>query len=329
MTREEFLARWDKERAIYDAWGWHVTRTITDAIATDIAPESVKLFIKVPAEPRCKDDQKLVVKAFYRGKPYRDPYAEITDKVGTRFVVLLGSDVQRITALVERIPGWTRSKDRDYEEEQKKNPIAFDYAAVHYVVRPEADVELEACRIPAGTPCEVQIKTLLQHAYSELTHDTIYKPQIQATPSMQRNAAKSMALLEATNDYFEKVALDVREALANVRALTNRLSAVYHEATGLDANPSALEGILLEAYEGLAPVDLEDQVRSLFRDNPHLVERIQRRVAAREPLFAQPSILLAYLDIERRRGRAAKVWPLTPAEMEPIMNDLGAGMSWN
>lgn len=329
MTREEFLARWDSERATYDAWGWHVTKTIVEAIAADIAPDPVKMFIKVPAEPRCKDDQKLVVKAFYRGKPYDDPYEQITDKVGTRFVLLLGSDVNRVARLVERIPGWTTSKDRDYEREQNENPIVFDYAAVHYVVRPDNDVDLRDCRVPAKTPCEVQIKTLLQHAYSELTHDTIYKPQIQATATMRRNAAKSMALLEATNDYFEKVAEDVREALAKVRALTNRLSAVYQEATGLDANPSALEGILLDAYANLVPEDLERDVRSLFREHPQLIERIQRRVAERDPLFAQPSILLTYLDIAQRRGRAKRDWPLTPAEMEPILNDMGEGMDWS
>lgn len=323
MTREEFLARWDQEREIYGAWGWYVTNAIRSAIALDITPESVKNFIKVPAEPRCKDDRKLVAKAFFRGKPYDDPYGDITDKVGTRFVVLLGSDVKRVARIVERMPGWTRSRDRDYEEEQKKNPIAFDYAAVHFVVRPDADVEANGCTIPAGTPCEIQIKTLLQHAYSELTHDTIYKPQIQATTTMRRNAAKAMALLEATNDYFEQVAEDVRVALENVRAITGRLSAIYRDVTGLDASPSPLEGLLLEAYEKRAGADLEERVHQLLAEHPHLAERIQARVAERNPLFSQPSIFLAYLDIARRRDRALNDWPLTADEMEPLLNDLG------
>ena len=49
------------------------------------------------------------------------------------------------------------------------------------------------------------MRTLLQHAHSELTHDTIYKPSVVQTPAMLRAAAKSMALIEATGDYFEEL----------------------------------------------------------------------------------------------------------------------------
>lgn len=324
MSRDEdFLARWDAERSSYEAWGQCITESVKDALISLVAPDPVDYFLKAHAAPRTKADQKLVEKAFYRNKGYRDPYIDITDKVGTRFVVLLGSDIAKVVAALESIPGWTRSKDRDYEAEQKRNPIAFDYAAVHFIVRPSAALEFEGVAIPADIPCEVQIKTILQHAYSELTHDTIYKPQIQATPTMQRDAAKAMALLEATNDYFEKVSDQVATAVNAVRAVTNSLSAIYRLATGLEPSPSLLEGLLLEAYEDSAGDDYLDRTAEMLKEKPYLVDRIKERVARRNPLFSQPSVLLAYLDIMQRGRRAIPAWPLTEDEMEPLLNDLG------
>ncbi|PTQ63370.1 RelA/SpoT family protein [Sphingomonas sp. PP-CE-3G-477] len=320
---EQFLARWDAERSSYEAWGNCITDTVKAALEPRVAPDAVDYFLKAHSAPRAKADQKLLEKAFYRNKGYHDPYTDITDKVGTRFVVLLGSDIAKVVDALESVPGWTKSKDRDYEAEQKRNPIAFDYAAVHFVVRPSSSIEYQGVKILADTPCEVQIKTILQHAYSELTHDTIYKPQIQATPTMQRDAAKAMALLEATNDYFEKVSNQVAAAVNAVREITNSLSAIYRSSTGLEPSPSLLEGLLLEAYEKSAGDDYLDRAARMLDEKPFLVDRIKERVARRNPLFSQPSVLLAYLDIMRRGRRAIPAWPLTEDEMEPLLNDLG------
>ncbi|WP_232631530.1 GTP pyrophosphokinase [Methylobacterium sp. Leaf118] len=323
-TKEQaFLKRWEAERAAYLAWGQHVSDRITDALRKSIAPLDTDHFLKTAVKPRLKADKKLIEKAFFRNKNYRDPYESIEDKVGTRFVVLLGSDVDKVVAAVEAMKGWTHSKDRDYDEEQNKNPVLFEYAAVHFVVRPVEALTIGDVQIPAGTPCELQIKTILQHAYSELTHDTIYKPQIQATPSMRRNAAKSMALLEATNDYFEKVDIQVKEALAAVREITANLSAVYRDTVGLEPSPTVLEGLLLGSYEEKAQNNYAEKLRRLLAEKPFLVTKIREGIAQRNPIFSQPSVLLAYLDISERGGRAVESWPLTPSEMEPLLNHLG------
>jgi putative GTP pyrophosphokinase len=321
---QEFLARWHVERDAYLAWAEHVSTRIAKALEPLIEPVTTSYFLRSAVRPRLKDDLKLVEKAFYRGKRYDDPYTRITDKVGTRFVVLLGRDIRTVVEAIESISGWTRSKDRDYEEEQKENPVAFDYAAVHFVVRPDEDTVDGGVRILAGTPCEVQIKTLLQHAYSELTHDTLYKPQIEATTAMRRNAAKSMALLEATNDYFEKVQDEVDHALAAVREMTASLSSIYRGAVGFDPKPSALEGLLLAAYEADAG-DFAADIGRLLKEKPYIADAIRRRVAESNPIFAQPSVLLAYLEIYRSPRTAKQRWPLTPWEHQPLLTDLGEG----
>lgn len=324
MTREsEFLARWAGEKAAYLAWGQKISADVQVALADRIAPIAPSYFLRTAVVPRTKEDLKLVEKAFFRKKNYANPYEDITDKVGTRFVVLMGSDIKIVEEALQSHEDWEFSRDRDYEEEQRDNPFKFDYAAVHFVVRPKIDLDFDGIIIPKNTPCEVQIKSLLQHAYSELTHDTIYKPQISATHIMKRNAAKAMALLEATNDYFEKVSQDVSQVLKTVRQVTANLSTVYSDFVGAPAKPTALEGMLLDAYEKIASEGYIEEVKDLLTQKAFIPERIKERVGNGNPIYAQPSVLLAYLAVSNSVRKAKMAWPLTPAEMEELLNDLG------
>ena len=323
MSRDsDFLDRWENERAVYAALGNFLVGEIVQRVRIKIegSPEA---FFKIPPCGRTKDADSLLEKAFYRGNGYENPFDDITDKVGVRFVPLLASQIDVIERALGEIPGLEISKDRDYELEQRQNPVVFDYAAKHYVVRPTADLEIEGIRVPAGTPCEVQVKNVLQHAYSEMSHDRIYKPQVESTSEMLRNAAKAMALLEATNDYFEKVDKQVAEALSRVRVMTTELSDLYRELVQIAPKPSRLEGILLDRYEPLATDSFVSDIREMFQEKAFLPEAIRARVSERNPIFRQPSVLLVYLDIYRRRGRAKYDWPLTLDEMEPLLNDLG------
>ena len=190
MTESEFLDRWRNEHPVYTAWGDFVLARIKDRLAVTIAPVSLSYFIKVPPQPRLKAEDTLLDKAFKRSKNYADPYADITDKIGMRFVVLLTSDIPKICAIVESEPDrWSFSKDRDYEEERLERPLEFTYQSVHYVVRAAREIDVNGVTVPTSTPCEIQIRTLLQHAHCELTHDTLYKPKTTAKPQVKRTIA--------------------------------------------------------------------------------------------------------------------------------------------
>src|SRR6266542_514227 len=89
MTEDEFLARWDRERPMYEAWGQFVSQRIADEIRPRVAPLSADLFIRIPIKARVKSDGSFLTKAFYRGKDYANPFDDITDKVALRVVVFL------------------------------------------------------------------------------------------------------------------------------------------------------------------------------------------------------------------------------------------------
>ncbi|WIW43866.1 RelA/SpoT family protein [Bradyrhizobium sp. 62B] len=327
MTEEEFLALWDSERPMYEKWGAYVATCLVKDLGPLIAPASTELFVKLPIAPRLKTGGSFITKAFYNTKrktPYQNPYEEITDKVGVRLVVLLPTQISKVQSALEHCDLWEFSKDRDYEQEIAERPYVFEYQSVHYVVRAKNDVDVDGTMVRKGTPCEVQIRTLLQHAHSELTHDTIYKPSVEKTPQMERAVSKAMALIEATSDYFEDVARLIEGLTSPSRKLTEELIHLYRERVGVAAEPTKVDGLLLEAYgSGDTPLD---GLQEFLDSKSYVAERIAER-AKTKILFKQPSILLVYRAVAEGSRTAAAKWPLTPNELSPVYTDLGMSMS--
>ena len=76
-------------------------RTLGTITFSQVSGKNLDSFLKLPAKHRLKDDKSLIDKAFYRAdKQYRDPYREIEDKVGARFVVLLIEDIKDICKIL-------------------------------------------------------------------------------------------------------------------------------------------------------------------------------------------------------------------------------------
>lgn len=321
MNEEEFLARWSAERAMYEAWGSYVVERTMELLRPELNM-AADLFIRIPASPRVKEDNSLIGKAFYRNKAYDNPYDAITDKVGARFVVLLASDIEKVERAINVCGDWKASKDRDYLAELADNPYEFQYQSVHFVVRSTSAIKIRDIEIKSDTACEVQIRTLLQHAHSELTHDTIYKPTVKTTASMRRAAAKSMALIEATNDYFEDVFREIEDATQSARTISAQLIELYREATGSHSTPAPVNGVIVGALEEIAGHEAINELKALLADKAFIADTIKRR-SPTNLLFRQPSVLLAYLCVEKSPAKTQETWPLTLGELRPIFADLG------
>jgi len=253
MTTEfEILRRWEAEQQHYDAWGRFIVHTVIDGLSTQV--EAPDLFLRLPVKHRLKESKSLIQKALYRGKGYANPYDDIEDKVGIRFVVLTSDEIPIVEKAITEFGDkyWFWEKARDFAEERDRKPWEFGYQSVHYVVRAKTGIVFEGLPIPLDIPCEIQVRTLLQHAFSEVTHDTIYKPSVKSTPEMMRAAAKAMALIEATDDYFRQVGSLIDASVKGVRALIEALSVYYRDKTGADATVTTLDGELIDAYLPLA-----------------------------------------------------------------------------
>jgi putative GTP pyrophosphokinase len=318
----EFVTRWHNEQDIYSAWGEFVCETLTECLKSSLEREAFDRFIRIPVKHRLKDESSLLAKAFHRNKNYCDPYNDIEDKVGARVVVLLTADIRIVEKCILSCSRWEASMARDFEHERAQNPNVFDYQSLHYIVRSKGGNSFSGISISDGVPCEIQIRTLLQHAYSELTHDTIYKPSVTAEHDIKRAAAKSMALIEATDDYFTQVHSRISELTAPTKILTDFVLEVYNSKIKLVPTLTSLNTLMIDHFKTWATENFETDLPDFLDWKPFIVRQIQEKYAS-SLIYRQPAILLVYFAISRAPKSAWVGSPLSDNEMAPVYSDLG------
>jgi len=269
MNELEFKKLWDSEKPFHSAWG----KYIVDSIVEELSNKNIDAnsFMKIPAKFRLKDDSSLIDKAFYRsGKNYSDPYIQIEDKVGVRFVVLLLEDIRTLCSIVESSDIWSFDACKHFDEDKERAPLLFTYQSVHYILRPKQDLEVDGISIPKSTSCELQIRTLLQHAHAELTHDAVYKAKRAIQPNVHRTVAKSMALIETTDEFFSEVTQELNRGPLDEHSILNRLDGLYYSITGIKSHNQKSTLSIWDEFESFVDDSLIDSIQNLIKKNPHL-----------------------------------------------------------
>jgi putative GTP pyrophosphokinase len=324
MNEQELLAKFEAEKPIYSAWGYFISQVVLSELSTI---HDLSIFLKVPPAPRLKSSKSLISKAFYRGKNYSNPYEDITDKVGLRFVVLLQKDIHDIRNIIEECNSWNYSKDRDYEEEKINKPLVFEYQSVHYIVTPKKQIVYDDITIPKSTTCEIQIRTILQHAYAELAHDTIYKPNNRIPPEVLRMVARSMALIESTNDLFSAVQSVIEEAEELIMTKYEELLDLYSEIKSPDSDLKLNLFILESLGELVTSVKIRDLKKNILPKSD--IKDIVQRKYEDLLIYRQPVVLLILYLIKHKRYRLIELWPLTEDELRPLFTDMGIALNSN
>lgn len=325
MNELELLEKWNIEAPVYNAWGNYIQDTVLKSLEN---MESISLnnFIKIPPTPRLKDEESLRIKAFHRNKHYKDPYDQITDKVGIRFVVLNTNAVKTVCRVIDNSTEWSRSTDRDFEREKQERPEFFDYQSVHYIVRPTKQLEYRGRIIPVDTACEIQVRSLLQHAWAETMHDTVYKPKTMgADPEIKRMCAQAIALTEVVDDIYCRVEQGVGKASKRLDEQIMSLAQLYNQTIGVPPAENPLNTLLLDAYAEEACVDFKE-LNNFFNDNHYLISNIKER-SERLVLFRQPAILYVYFLASIKKHKTRSLWPFTEDALSPIYTDLGFALN--
>jgi ppGpp synthetase/RelA/SpoT-type nucleotidyltranferase len=319
MNEIDFKTKYEQEQPILYAWGSYVRDKIISAIELT---KDIKVFLKMPVEPRVKDLNSLIEKAFYRNKNYSDPYNDITDKVGIRFVVLLTNEINEICKIIENEASWIYSKDLDYEQIISKNPTTFYYQSDHYIVRSKLNFRYKGVDIPQNLPCEIQIRTLLQHAYSELSHDNIYKPKTLAKPEVHRMVARSMALIETTDSIFLEVSKTMNSEQVRFDEILPELNKLYLDIAKPEYERKLNEYIFDGLQELFGGVEVVAEVDKFINNNAYIKEAILKKYN-QNLLYRQPIILLVFYLIDQNTSKVRHLWPLTEKELKPLYIDLG------
>lgn len=312
--QEIFLKKYTEEKPMYDAWGNYVQNYIYEKLQAQ--HEDISKMIKIKCNPRIKDNASIIAKAFFR-KNYANAYEEITDKVGIRFVVMVDKHIVAIRKIIEDAAEWRYSKDQDYEEAIRKHPDIFSYQSVHYVVRNRNNIKYNGILIKENTPCEIQIRTLEQHAYAELSHDYIYKQEDNVNPYTKRCMARSMALNETADELFSRVYDMIEDENRKYYDLIKFLQSKY-----IFSNYS--EKIDRSIYECLASMieryDINEEKVNVFL-NDYYKSRIRER--QNKIIYQQPMIIIIYMLAKEHQAELEENWCFTRDMLVTVFSDLG------
>lgn len=324
MTESEFNALWQAEKPNYKAWGEFVVSEITKALTNEGL--NTTSFFKITPQSRLKDDKSIIDKAFYRGKNYENPYIDIEDKVGARFVVLLLDDIVKVSKTIESNPCWTFDPCKHFDEDREREPLLFTYQSVHYILRPKEKVVYHDVDIDTNISCEVQIRTLLQHAHAELTHDAIYKSKKKIKASVHRTVAKSMALIETTDDFFRDVTQTLNEGPLKEHRIMESLDSIYLHGTNLHPINQKSSIIIWDEFEDIIDSNLIERIQKFLKRESEVFEIIKQKYSS-NALYQQSTVLFIFWMLHTKRIRLLADWPYSREMLAPLASDVGVSIS--
>lgn len=326
MTEDELKERWKSDQFVYESWGQVILDEIVQSVIA--AEKDPDIFFKIPPKTRLKTERSLIDKAFYRNKEYDSPYDEIEDKVGVRFVVLLLDDIDFIIDLIKASETWNFDACKHFDEDREKEPLLFTYQSVHFILRPKKRIQRRGKAIPLSTPCEVQVRTLLQHAHAELTHDSIYKAKKEVKPVVHRTVAKSMALIETTDEFFSEATKQLNFGPIEKFQIVARLDGTYRSITDIDPHSQKSTRIILHEFEDLISDDSIDEIQAHFSGDGEyaVVATIIKKRYSENALYQQSVVLFVYWMLLTHKRQLLQSWPLSLGTLQLLASDIGVSL---
>ncbi|MDO4685125.1 MAG: GTP pyrophosphokinase family protein [Corynebacterium sp.] len=202
-THEETLTRLDTR---YHEWIAEHPTAATDfqEVVEDLLVDSGVTYDRVTA--RVKDWRSLNAKAQKtspEGTPsYPDPWNDIHDIIGVRVTTYHSTEIPLVVSVLRDSFQVIRSVDKAAET---RISGGFGYGSHHVVIKvTDSMSELSAYE---GMSFEVQVRTVLQHAWAEFEHDIRYKgTDISLDPRIDRAFTLAAGLIELADQQFDQIA---------------------------------------------------------------------------------------------------------------------------
>ena len=164
------------------------------------------------------------------GRPfYADPLEEITDQIGIRVITYLHREVSTVADLLR--DQLNVLDDRDLGQETASEG-RFGYASRHLIVEFEAgQPDRPASTVLRNRRAQVQVRTVLQHAWAEFEHAIRYKGTIpdEHASDLDRRFTLAAGLLELADREFslihERIQATAAERLPEQDASDPRIAA--------------------------------------------------------------------------------------------------------
>lgn len=169
-------------------------------------------------ESRTKAVSSFREKMVRMSKTYSNPLIDMTDLTGIRIIAYYQDDIGKIGRLIED----EFEVDEKNSVEHLPSEAEFGYISSHYVIRlSDARAHLLEWGGLGALKAEIQVRTVLQHAWAAISHKLQYKREQDVPAQLRRKLFRLSALFEIADDEF----ISLRDASNTVsRAIDSQLS---------------------------------------------------------------------------------------------------------
>jgi len=155
----------------------------------------------------------------HKRKNYKNPQIEMTDIAGIRVIVYFENQIKHVSEIIETAFCVDPKNSLNLTEILENNKLG--YRSVHYV----CDLGHERANLPEfrnlkNLKFEIQVRTILQHAWAELAHDRNYKFPLDLPKDLERELFLLSGLLETADKGFDSLSTKMDEYILNVRKAT-------------------------------------------------------------------------------------------------------------
>lgn len=132
-------------------------------------------------------------------KKYANPSVMLTDQVGVRVIAFYPDDVDGIVSALKA--GLDVDPANSVDKRTALDTREFGYRSVHLICKPTKSQE-RRYRDLAGITFEIQVRSILEHAWAEIEHRVVYKSRIRFPEAATRRFSAVAATLELMDDAF-------------------------------------------------------------------------------------------------------------------------------
>ncbi len=257
--KESILEDYKKNKKTYQDYSERIINLLNDLLFT----ENIDVHQLVG---RTKSLESLSKKIDDKNGKYTS-VEQITDIIGIRIITYLESHVNLIADLIvkEFVKDEINSIDkRNLQVNQ------FGYKSLHLVVSlNESRSQLSEYRIYKDLKCEIQIRSILQHAWAEIEHGLGYKGEISIPDKYKRSFNRVSALLETADIEFDRLKFELGKYEKGVKIL------IETKPDSVDINQTSVKSLLeTNSILQLAKSLIEQKVTSPLKKSEYLSDSI-------------------------------------------------------
>ncbi len=226
-------------RSIYSALSFKVSEIIKEILNT----EKIEYYT---ITNRAKDIDSFIEKA--KDEKYKNP-TDIKDLAGIRVITYVESEAHKASDIIKEL------FDINFAESVDKSKILgvdkVGYRSLHYIAKFSSD----RCKLPeykkfSDLEFEIQIRTILEHAWAEIEHDRNYKYTGVLPEDIKRRFAILAGVLELANREFDQISLAIDSYRCEVaeKTLSGDLD--------IEINSTALKEFLSNKFKNAIDVGL-------------------------------------------------------------------------